>query len=153
MLELLLSFDKIYKKWIESGSTLESAKELTISQICALQKIINDDKYWIKLIKIFENGRKLDSWLAQDWPYGFDELVLCVPLCKFVDYDCNKCKVGKRQENNSCSNENTLFGWISVLINENKRSELYEHLEAIKELIRDDGDLVWNLKEHKIEYK
>src|SRR5437762_9738421 len=102
MLDSFLSYEEIYNKWLKQGRTFESALQLTIEQLNSLEKIVSDSSGWAQLIEIASKGRTQDAWLAADWPAGFDELTVCVPLCKLVDWECAICTVGKRQNNFSC---------------------------------------------------
>ena len=145
----LISYREIYSEWLRSKMGPESARMLTLKQVYAFEKIIKDDKSWNYLLSFFEKGRKMDSWLALDWPDGFDELLLCVPLCSLVEFECSKCTIGKRQENHSCANENSVFGFIAELLKDKDRDGLKEHIEYIKELLI-DINCKWDMKSHKL---
>src|SRR5437667_12650402 len=114
----LLNYPAIYKEWLNSDKTPESAGLLTLKQVEAFQKIVLDNDSWDFLLSVSSKGRNIDVWLALDWPEGFDELILCVPLCKLVDYECSKCIIGKKQNNNSCAHDFSVFGWIGELVKE-----------------------------------
>jgi hypothetical protein len=135
----LLPYEGIFSLWQKAGADYQSARLLTISQVEAFEEIIKDNETWDYLISVFDSGRREDSWLALDWPEGFDELILCTPLCKLVDFNCRECVVGRSQNNNSCADDNSMFGKISVLIAENKRDELREHLDHIKTFLKADN--------------
>src|SRR5688572_7236738 len=109
MLNRLLNYTQIYNLWLNKGGTQEAAVELTLQQVDVFEDIVNDDENWHKLLEISARGRNQDAWLAADWPSGFDELMLCVPLCKLVDWECARCTIGRRQENNSCAHDYSLF--------------------------------------------
>lgn len=148
MLSKLLNYTQIYNLWLNKGADEASAVELTIQQIDALEEIVDDNESWRKLLEISARGRNKDAWLAADWPAGFDELLLCVPLCKLVDWDCAKCTVGRRQENNSCANDYSVFGYIGELVKQGARRELKFHLLAVKKMLREER-YMWNI--HKCE--
>lgn len=148
----LRGFNQIVKKWQEKGSTKESAKKLAIEQVEELAEIVNNDKSWLKLLEIFRSGRVEDSWLANDWPNGFDELIVCAPLCKYVDWECGKCFVGNRQNNFSCANDDSLFGYIAVLITLENREMLKDHLLKIRNLLTNDN-IYWDMERHEIYFK
>ncbi|MEO6694882.1 MAG: hypothetical protein ABIY50_01590, partial [Ignavibacteria bacterium] len=101
-------------------------------------------------ISVFNNGRDVDAWLALDWPDGFDELLLCVPLCSLVRFECNKCTIGIRQENNSCAHDNSLFGYISELLKNNARDALKYHMISIKKMLLSDN-YKWNISSQELE--
>ena len=146
-LALLMHYEGILAQWQESGATAEAARILALKQVDAFEQIIEDDFCW----KIVESGRHEDSWLVFDWPDGFDELLLCVPLCRLVDYECNRCTIGARQQDYSCANPNTVFGRIGVLLKVRDRDSLKEHLKSIREMLQPGSQLVWNLRTHRTE--
>lgn len=144
MLSKLRNYTNIYNLWLNKGATEEAAVELTLQQVDALEEIVNDEFSWRKLLEISARGRNQDAWLAADWPSGFDELLLCVPLCKLVDWECARCTVGSRQENNSCAHDYSLFGYIGELVANGMREELGEHLQNVRKMLRDKR-YVWNI--------
>ncbi len=150
MLDKLLNYNNVYQLWKNKGSTKEAAIELTIQQLDGLENITNDDESWYTLLEISARGRNYDAWLATDWPDGFDELLLCVPLCKLVDWECSKCTVGSRQENNSCAHDYSLFGYIGELVKNGMREELLEHIKSTRKFLKNEG-FIWNI--HKCEFE
>ncbi len=145
MLDLILSHDLIYAKWLEMGGGLDNALILTKQQLKGFEKIVSSDQRWAGLLEIASRGRLNDPWLAADWPSGFDELVLCVPLCKLVDWECAKCTIGSRQNGFSCANDNSLFGLIGVLVEKRDRAALLEHLKKI-ELMLEENEYFWDIR-------
>lgn len=143
-LSKLLNYSNIFSLWMSKGSTKEAAIELTVQQLDALEEITEDDESWMQLVRISARGRIHDAWLALDWPEGFDELVLCVPLCKLVNWECSKCTVGARQENNSCANDYSLFGFIGTLVMNGERSELLRHIKNTRKILMNEKYL-WNI--------
>jgi hypothetical protein len=152
ILNKLLNYTQIYNLWLNRGATEEAAKDLTIQQIDAFEEIVSDDQGWENLLLISSRGRFDDAWLAADWPSGFDELLLCVPLCKLVDWECAKCTIGRRQGNYSCANENSVFGYIGELVNGYSRKELLMHLKSIRKMLKDEK-YVWDFGKLGIELK
>ncbi len=146
----LLSYKEISDEWVKSRRDNNSAKFLTLGQVEKFENIVKDDESWEKLLEIFNNGRDIDAWLAMEWPDGFDELVLCVPLCKLVDFECGRCIVGMRQENNSCANDFSLFGYIAELLKVPDRNGLIIHIDAIKKILLLDK-FKWNISAKIIE--
>ncbi|MBK8553688.1 MAG: hypothetical protein IPL53_22605 [Ignavibacteria bacterium] len=144
-----LSYNGINEEWKKSRMDSDAAKFLTLKQVEEFEKIVKDDEAWGNLLSVFNSGRQVDAWLALDWPDGFDELVLCVPLCKLVNFECSKCTVGKRQENNSCANDFSLFGYIAELLKIPDREGLINHTGSIKKILLLD-DFRWNIAEKKI---
>jgi len=131
----LLPYSDILDQWKRSKMDIDSAKFLTLNQVEAFENIVCDDEGWKYLLSVFNNGRDVDAWLALDWPEGFDELLLCVPLCKLVEFECSKCTIGRRQDNNSCAHDYSLFGYIAELLNNNDRLGLKDHIISIKKIL------------------
>ncbi|MBZ0202561.1 MAG: hypothetical protein IT281_02040 [Ignavibacteria bacterium] len=152
MLNKLLNYTQIYNLWINKGSTKEAAVELTLQQMDALEMIIEDDVSWKRLLEITDRGRRNDAWLASDWPSGFDELVLCVPLCKLVDWNCAACTIGSRQENNSCSHDYSLFGYIGELAVAGRRAELIAQIENARKMLYNEN-YSWNIHKCELEIR
>ncbi len=150
MIDKLLNYTQIYHLWLNRGRTREAAIDLTLQQVDAFEEIVNDDESWYKLKQISANGRIHDAWLASDWPSGFDELLLCVPLCKLVDWECAKCTIGSRQENNSCAHDYSLFGYIGELVVIGDRRGLTDHIKSIRKMLRDDR-FHWNIHKFELE--
>jgi hypothetical protein len=144
MLDLILSHDQIYGKWLEMGGGLDNALVLTKQQLKGFEELVCSDSGWQNLLEIASRGRTQDAWLAADWPTGFDELVLCVPLCKLVDWECSKCTVGSRQNDFSCASDNSLFGLIGVLVERQDRQALLKHLKKI-EIMLEDKNYFWDI--------
>lgn len=144
MLNKLLNYNDIYQKWLNSNGDQKSAIELTLQQLDTLEDIVINDESWFELIKIARKGRHLDAWLALDLPYGFDELIICLPLCKFSDWGCSKCTVGSRQENYSCSNNYSLFGYIGDLVINGLKKDLLIHINNIR-LLLNNRLYEWNV--------
>ncbi|HMS64046.1 MAG TPA: hypothetical protein PKD83_02195 [Ignavibacteria bacterium] len=145
----LLSYREITDEWNDSNKNSDAAKLLTLKQVEAFEKIVSEDESWEYLISVFNKGRDVDAWLAMDWPEGFDELVLCIPLCKLVQFECSKCTIGKRQNNNSCANDFSLFGIIAEFLKESDRERLKKHIYSIKKVLLLD-DYGWDIEGKEI---
>jgi hypothetical protein len=139
-----LNYNNIYQLWQNKGSTFDAAVELTLQQLDSLEAIASDDKSWDMLLEISARGRNTDAWLAADWPTGFDELLICVPLCKLVDWECAKCTIGSRQENYSCAMDYSVFGFIGELVKSGSRKELLDHINNVRKMLKNPG-FEWNI--------
>ncbi len=151
MIDKLQNYGSIYNEWKELGKSAEAARLLTIKQIGSFEQIVNDNESWSKLLEITAAGRREDAWLAADWPAGFDELLLCVPLCKLVDWECGKCIIGKQQNNVSCAHDDSLFGWVGELVIRNEREMLKHHIGNLKKVLEQNAVYKWNFEKHEIE--
>ena len=146
----LLPYNEILNKWNNSIQSETAARLLTLEQTEALESIIADDEGWEYMLSVFNNGRETDAWLALDWPDGFDELLLCVPLCSLVKFECSRCFVGMRQDNNSCANDFSLFGYIAELIKAADRVGIMNHIASIKKILLSE-EYIWNIEKRIIE--
>jgi len=146
----LLSHKEFTSEWEKSNKDINAAKLLTLRQVEKFEEIVADDDSWEKLLEIFNSGRETDVWLAMDWPEGFDELILCLPMCKIVDFECIRCTIGIRQENNSCANDFSLFGYIAELLKAADRKGLKDHLGSVKKILLLEN-FRWNIKEKRTE--
>ena len=146
----LLPYNEILNKWNNGIQSELSARLLTLDQTEALESLIADDEGWEYMLSVFNNGRETDAWLALDWPDGFDELLLCVPLCSLVKFECSRCFVGMRQDNNSCANDSSLFGYIAELIKAADREGLMNHIGSIKKILLSE-EYIWNIEKRIIE--
>ena len=148
----LLPYNEILNKWNNGIQSELSARLMTLEQTEALESVIADDDGWEYLLSVFNNGRETDAWLALDWPDGFDELLLCLPLCSLVKFECSRCFVGMRQDNNSCANDFSLFGYIAELIKAADREGLMNHIASIKKILLSE-EYIWNIEKRIIEKK
>jgi len=146
----LLPYNEILSKWNNSIQSELSARLLTLEQTEALESLIADDEGWEYMLSVFNNGRETDAWLALDWPDGFDELLLCLPLCSLVKFECSRCFVGMRQDNNSCANDFSLFGYIAELIKAADRVGIMNHIASIKKILLSE-EYIWNIEKRIIE--
>jgi len=146
----LLPYNEILNKWNNGIQSELSARLLTLEQTEALESLIADDEGWEYMLSVFNNGRETDAWLALDWPDGFDELLLCVPLCSLVKFECSRCFVGMRQYNNSCANDFSLFGYIAELIKAADRVGIMNHIASIKKILLSE-EYIWNIEKRIIE--
>lgn len=122
---------------------------LTLRQVLSFEKIVSDDECREVLLEKFRSGRQTDSWLATDWDTGFDELILCAPLCNLVDWRCSECIIGKRQSNHSCEDENSLFGFTAELLKQDSKDKLMQHISDMKQML-EDSNVHWDLERHAI---
>jgi hypothetical protein len=141
----LLPFQPLVAAWQADGGTPEAALAWTRRQVEACRRLVRDDAGWNRLLQVFEPGRAHDAWLAADWPDGFDELLLCAPLCQLVRFECRRCHVGQRQNGSSCAHPASLFGRIAVLLHERDRAGLLRHLTDIEALLAPRTALRWDV--------
>jgi hypothetical protein len=110
--------------------TVGRALALTAEQVASLRAIAATDPGWERLYRLFQ-VRHLDSWLSDDWPRSFDELVVCAALCDVFSFECTRCPVGQTQEGRSCGHPDSAFGRIGVLVGAGDRSGLLSYLDEL----------------------
>lgn len=125
----------------ERGRGREAAIALTRGQLDALEHVVDDDEGWTRLCEIVR--RAGDPWNADDWPDGFDPLMLCAALCDDVAFECVRCPVGERQAGSSCAHPSSLFGFVLGLITKGERARLRTHLHDVRAVL--DGRAQWDL--------
>ena len=117
----------------QGGRTFALA--LTGEQVAALRALVQDEHGWLRLRELV--ARAGDPWNADDWPDGFDPLVVCAALCDHVAFECARCPVGERQSGRSCAHPQTLFGSVLPMILRGDRTALLEHLQTIDAVLGD----------------
>lgn len=140
----LLGFEPLIAAWQRDGASQAAALRWTASQVGAFAVLVADDAGWERLLEIFERGRAADSWLATDWPSGFDELLLCAPLCQLVQFECARCTIGSRQSSLSCAHPGSVFGRIGTLLSARDRLGLMRHLEAVAAMLDPSAARHWD---------
>ena len=118
-----------------------AAIALTHAQLDGLAHLVADDDGWSRLRALVR--RAGDPWNADDWPDGFDPLLLCAALCDDVAFECARCPVGERQGGSSCAHPRSLFGFVLALITAGDRSRLGAHLDDVRAVL--DGRARWDV--------
>jgi hypothetical protein len=116
------------------GGGAARASALTEAQVRAMLAQVLDEPGWARLGELV--ARAGDPWNADDWPDGFDPLMLCAPLCDHVAFECVRCAVGQRQGGMSCAHPRSLFGRLLPLVMHGDRSRVLEHLHTIAAVLR-----------------
>jgi hypothetical protein len=142
----LLPFQAVIDAWRASGGGTGAALDWTRRQVAACRALVRDEAGWNQLLHVFLQGRAHDAWLATDWPHGFDELLLCAPLCQHVRFECGRCHVGTRQGSVSCAHPASLFGRIAALLQSGDRDGLLRHLDDIDALLAPQSARTWDLE-------
>lgn len=140
-----MAFEPLLAAWRADGGDAGAARARTQRQVEALLGLAGDDDGWRRLVEVFQRGRAFDSWLATDWPSGFDELLLCAPLCQLVQFECARCTVGARQESHSCAHPQTVFGRVGALLQAENREGLLAHLQEVLQILVPGSTATWDL--------
>jgi len=141
-----LAHAEILAAWRAAGATPASALHWTREQVRALRGLVQDPAGWQHLLQVHASGRARDSWLATDWPTGFDELLVCAPLCALVRFECARCTIGTRQQAMTCAHPATVFGRIGAILEGGDREALLHHLDEVDAMLDSGAAKRWDLE-------
>lgn len=127
----LLPAQTIVDRWRARGSGPEVAIRLSLDQLRGLRILVDDDAGWERLTRLLVRSAG-DSWLAHDWPEGFEPMMLCAALCRLVDYECARCRIGQEQDGRSCVNPASAFGRVGVFLADGDRTGLSRYLGELE---------------------
>lgn len=142
----LLSHDVVLAAWEADGADAAAALVWTRWQVETFRKLAATESGWEKITAAWAAGRGFDSWLATDWPSGFDELLLCAPLCRLVRFECARCTIGARQAGLSCAHPGTVFGRTAGYLAAGDRCGLLEHLDSVLRMLDPALACRWDLE-------
>ena len=129
----LLPAADIVERYRRGGADERAAIDGTLTQIRGLREEIESEKRWKALVEL---ARRIgDPWNADDWPLGFDPLLLCVPLCTNVDYECARCPIGQRQDDQSCTHPTSHFGRLGDLVRRADHPALLAALDSLEQTL------------------
>jgi hypothetical protein len=126
----LRSATDIVAQWRADGGDAGAAVRWTLRQVEGLRREVEDEVRWNRLVLLV--AKTGDVWNAEDWPYGFDPLVVCAPLCADVSFECERCPIGRQQAARSCAHPQTMFGRIGEQVRHGERELLLARLRAIE---------------------
>jgi hypothetical protein len=131
---------ELVARFRSGGATRANAIASTLAQVTALRELVDDPRGWARVRELV--ARAGDPWNSDDWPDGFDPLLLCATLCDLVAFECVRCAVGERQGGMSCAHPTSLFGRVLPLVMHGDRERLREHLGTIESVLR--GEARWD---------
>jgi hypothetical protein len=129
----LVPATEVVARFRRDGGGPALALSRTRAQVAALRALVQDERGWARVRELV--ARAGDPWNADDWPDGFDPLLLCAALCDDVAFECARCPVGQRQDARSCAHPQTLFGSVLTMIARGDRAALLDHLRTIDEAL------------------
>lgn len=132
----LRSAEEVLSAFRGDGGDAAAALRWSLRQIEGLRREVQDAARWQRLLALV--AKTGDVWNAEDWPYGFDALVCCAPLCARVSFECERCPVGKRQGSISCAHPQSLFGRIGEHVRAGDRDALLAHLQDVEIVLREE---------------
>lgn len=137
---------QVLAAWRNAGATPAAALDRTREQVRGLRDLVQDRAGWQRVLQAYAGGRAQDSWLATDWPTGFDELLVCAPLCALVSFECARCTIGARQQAMTCAHPATVFGRIGAILEQGDREALLQHLDEVEAMLDPHAARRWDLE-------
>lgn len=117
------SAQTLLQRWRGGDASTSSALAIVEDQSRKLRSSLGDSTKWNKLVQI--SRRTIDPWFVTDWPETFDPLVLVVPLCHAVDWQCATCPIGRQQHGQTCANPESPVSRLgaSIVADERERAQ------------------------------
>ena len=113
-----------------SPTDLAAALDGSRQQLAGLRRELDEDDRWERLVRLARQAG--DPWNADDWPLGFDALVVPIPLCTHLSFECARCPVGQRQDGRSCAHPDSAFGRVGELVRRGDRDGLRAWLDELR---------------------
>lgn len=129
----LRSANAAVQAWGERGGTLEAALLVVSQQVESLSSAVSNDAAWTRLVAVAR--RTVDPWFATDWPETFDPLMLVLPLCKRLDWQCSKCPIGRQQDERACAHPEVPVTRLGAAINRGERHRVQTELTVLRSML------------------
>ncbi len=129
----LRSAEEAVTRWQEHGASASVALTIATEQANALEARVGDDDGWARLVSIAR--RTVDPWFATDWPDTFDPLMLVLPLCKTVDWECARCPVGRQQEDRACAHPEVPITRLGTAVSRGERRRAQTELAVLRSML------------------
>lgn len=130
----LQSAQEAVDRWTADGSSLPAALRVAAEQVEALDARTQDDDAWSRLVSIAR--RTSDPWFATDWPDTFDPMMLVLPLCKTVDWECARCPVGRQQDARACGHPEVPVTRLGTAVSRDERQRAQTELSVLRSMLR-----------------
>lgn len=130
----LHSAQSLLERWRERGGSKPAALEVLREQTQRLRATIEDDARWDRFVEV--SRRTIDPWFVTDWPETFDPLVLVVPLCHAMDWQCASCPVGVQQHGQTCANPQTPVSRLGESVAAGERRRAQSDAEVIDSMLK-----------------
>lgn len=126
----LRSAEEALARYRDQGADLAAALDGSRQQLAGLRRELDEDDRWERLVRLARQAG--DPWNADDWPLGFDALVVPIPLCTHLSFECARCPVGQRQDGRSCAHLDSAFGRVGELVRRGDRDGLRAWLDELR---------------------
>ncbi len=120
--------------WSEQGGTLEAALLVASQQVESLDATLSSQREWTRLMSIAR--RTIDPWFATDWPETFDALMLVLPLCRSLDWQCAQCPIGRQQEDRACAHPEVPVTRLGTAISRGEHHRAQSELAVLRSMLR-----------------
>lgn len=130
----LRSADAAVAAWSERGGTLEDALIVASQQVESLEATLSSERQWTRLVSIAR--RTIDPWFATDWPETFDALMLVLPLCRTLDWQCAQCPIGRQQDNRACAHPEVPVTRLGTAISRGEQGRAQTELTVLRSMLR-----------------
>lgn len=129
----LRSAEDAVAQWMAAGGTVRAALDVATAQATALEARVADDSGWERLVSIAR--RTADPWFATDWPDTFDPLMLVLPLCKTLDWECARCPIGQQQEDRACAHPEVPITRLGTAVSRGERQRTQSELAVLRSML------------------
>ena len=129
----LRSANEAVEAWNERGGTLDDALFVASQQAESLRAAISSDRQWTRLVSIAR--RTIDPWFATDWPETFDPLMLVLPLCRTLDWQCATCPIGRQQEDRACAHPEVPVTRLGTAISRGEKQRAQTELSVLRSML------------------
>ncbi len=129
----LRSAEDAVAQWMAAGGTVRAALDVATAQATALEARVADDSGWERLVSIAR--RTADPWFATDWPDTFDPLMLVLPLCKTLDWECARCPIGQQQEDRACAHPEVPITRLGTAVSRGERQRTQSELAVLRPML------------------
>lgn len=119
--------------WSERGGTLAAALAVASEQIESLGVKISTEREWTRLVSI--SRRTIDPWFATDWPETFDALMLVLPVCRTLDWQCAKCPIGRQQDDRACAHPEVPVTRLGMEISRGEQQRAQTELTVLRSML------------------
>lgn len=129
----LRSANAAVEDWTARGGTLEAALTVASQQVESLSHAISTEREWTRLVAIAR--RTVDPWFATDWPDTFDSLMLVLPLCRTLDWQCAKCPVGRQQDDRACAHPEVPVTRLGTAISRGENHRAQTEVSVLRSML------------------
>lgn len=131
---MMRSAEDALRHWKDLGGSLQAALEVAGEQAHALEVRLADDGGWQRLVAVAR--RTADPWFATDWPDTFDPLMLVLPVCKTLDWECARCPIGRQQETRACAHPEVPITRLGSAVSGGDRARAQTEVSVLRSMLR-----------------